>query len=81
MMVLLGSPVMGKPTDKDDVMDYLLRDIPRETMAKMGRKERMGERGCVPLSAAGPGVLSAHSPKSSESSATAFSRLPNTSVS
>ena len=26
---------MDKPRDKDDVMDFLLRDIPRETMAKL----------------------------------------------
>ena len=26
---------MEKPTDKDEVMQFLLRDIPRETMAKL----------------------------------------------
>ena len=26
---------MDKPTDKDEVMDFLLRDIPRATMAKL----------------------------------------------
>ena len=35
MRVLLGFLVMEKPTDKDDVMDFLLRDIPKETMAKL----------------------------------------------
>ncbi len=34
-MVLVGFPPMGNHQDQDKVMDYLLRDIPREVMGKL----------------------------------------------